>query len=97
MTDKQMETRLKMEALASACPDFKQLHDFFRRLAGLSKEQYLVYCRSHMPGIAEAIYRKNGMSSLVVALQNAPVSSDEEVVALSAKLMESMIKTVEKL
>lgn len=94
---KKAEVRFKMEALAAACPDFKQMYDFFRGLAGLSKEQYLVYCRSRMPGLAEAIHRKHGMSSLVVALQKAPVSSDQEVVDLSAKLMDSIIKTVERL
>ncbi len=90
--------RMKMEALAAVDEDFKRLYDFFKRLAGLTKEQYLSYCRSQMPGLADVLHKKIGRSSpLLVALRQAPTKSDEEVVALSASLMESIIKTVEKI
>jgi hypothetical protein len=86
-----------MQALAEVDPDFRRLHQFFARCVDLDKEQFLVHCRTHMPAVGETIANRIGASQLTTALTLAPISSDEEVVALSARLMEQMIKTVEKL
>lgn len=91
------ETRMRMQALAQVDPDFKVMHDFFVRCISLSKEQFLVHCRSDMPHVAEVIANKVGSSPLTTALKQAPLKSDQEVVDLTKALLQQIIKTVESL
>lgn len=88
--------RQRMAALAAADKDFAYIVKFFTGLQGLTKAQFVDYSRTRLPGVADVLGAKLGSSSeLLWAMKQAPCKSDEEVVALVAKLLESVTKGIE--
>jgi len=90
----------EMARLAAADPNFRVIHNFFRELVGADKNRYIIICRARMPHVAQTMVEALpalAKSKIMQAMNNVHALDDEQIVKLSAMLLDVIVKSVDSL
>ncbi len=98
MNPKSMEAiKVEMKRMATRDERFRVVYNFFEELGTVDKKGFLIVCRAKMPFVADKMIEvmpSATQSPIVRHMKGVHYLADEEVVALSAAFLKTIIETV---
>ena len=86
-----------MRQMAAVDPRFRIVYNFFLELLDIEKPRYVVVCRAKMPQVAQSLiesFPPLAESKTLLHMRNVHALNDEQVVKLSAMLLDTVVKAV---